>query len=202
MKKTYRVPEKLIGKVQRDMKEQGIISENEYVLQAMQHFLECKKADVTQSMKLIVLKYDGKCLKCNNKVAAGNWAYYGRGVGIVCLDCSVLKGHGDKALVAKYLKSREFAHLIKSLRSEADRLADKVEIFTMGDKLASWKKKSLEVKELVFKYLTELQGTDRERQVLEEIARQSKREDELLRDIESFFERHIKIKKWKKKIHV
>jgi len=127
---TVRLNRKLRKACEQDGKQRELSSFNEYVVRALEHYLTCSKLELSAQMRLIVLKYDGKCLRCGNEVKAGNWALYGRGVGVVCMDCYIER-IGDKALVAKYLKIREFKQVEKALKSECERLAQDLEDYRL-----------------------------------------------------------------------
>lgn len=193
--KILRLPEDLIQALENDVKQKGLPSENEYMIQALRHFITCTKTDESASMKLIVLRYDATCLKCRKHVAVGQWALYGKGVGIICMDCYVERV-GDKATVAKFLKMREYTQSIKALKLEGDRLADRVEVLVFADKLTEFFKKSQELRDLAMQYMKQPFATDKERQAFEDLVRSEQEQDALLKDLSQFFEKRIKPKKW------
>jgi hypothetical protein len=195
--KKLRIDDKLAEKLETDAKQKNI-SENEWLTQATQHYLECKKADESGNMKLIVLRYDGHCLKCGEKVEHGNWALYGRGVGIICMDCYVGK-IGDRALIAKYLKMREYEKIKKALQNEVERLADKVEVFQAGEKLQALSEQWEKLTKLVQDYLTTGLGRPEEKELFEEIIREKVITEALIRDVEDFIKRYVQTRKWTKK---
>lgn len=196
--KKFRLPDKLASQLERDVKEKGFASENDWGIEAIRHFLSCKKLDTTGAMKLIVLKYPAKCLKCTSPIDAGEWALWGRGIGAVCMDCYVQR-IGDKALVAKYLKMREYKQIINALKLEADRLSVKVETYSLGDKIEELNKASSDVHLEVMRYFREKIGTPDEKKSLEEVVRSCQKQFDVLRNIELFLERSLRVKKWKKK---
>lgn len=196
-RKTLRLSPKLSEDLANDSKQRGFTSENEYITQAIEHFIKCQKVELSQSMKLIVTKYKGHCLKCTSEIETGSWALHGRGVGLICMNCYVER-IGDKALVAKFLKTREFNQIIKALQTEADRLAGQVEVYKSGEKLALLTEQQGKLNRLVLDYLSSKIGSPQEKEALEEILRENSITKNLIQDIEQFIDRVIKTKKWKK----
>jgi hypothetical protein len=193
--KTLRLPDPLVQKIIDDVKQQGLESENEWFTKACEHFLACKKLEHAEGMKLMILRYPATCLKNpEHHIEAGQWALYGRGVGAVCIDCYVGK-LGDKALIAKFLKSRELDQINKALLKENERLADRFEILAFGDKLEQIYTMNKEQRELIFKYIKEPFPSDQEKQAFEHIIQESQKQDEIIRDVETFLQKHIKIKR-------
>ena len=188
----FRPPQKLKEEIQKDAEKLGI-SVNEWLIKASEHFLTCKQDDTQPAMKLILLKYPTKCRKCGNLIPAFTYAYYGKGVGAICLDC-IIKRIGDKTLVAKYLKKRELERLIKALQNEADRLATKIEDYQISEKLDSLFKQTSEQHKLLMKYLNEALGTPKEKQALEELVETCRKTFQIIRDIEAYIESRLKIK--------
>ena len=193
--KKARISDTLAASIEKDTKEQGLASENEWMINAFEHFLTCKKTEQIAGMKLMVLKYDGHCIKGDHEVKAGDWAYYGRGVGVICLDCAISQGLGDKTLVTKYLKLREYQRLVKALKNEADRLADKVEGLTVADRFENIEKMNADLHKLVMGYLKGEFANDKERNILEEIEKLSAKLSEALNEFEQFMERVLQIKR-------
>lgn len=195
VRKQYVLDDDLAKRIEEDAKQQNFESETAYVVTAIEHFLKCKKAEVSQAMHLIVTQYDGSCLKCGHKVERGSFVWYGKGVGLVCLDCWIEK-LGDKAVVAKYLKMRELKITIVALTKEADRLAEKVEAFKAVDKLEALYEKIDRIIELERKFLTEKIGTPEEKQVWDELVRMKLEGKEALRDVREFLRQFVERKKW------
>lgn len=191
----FRMTKELKDAIEKDAKQGSFPSMNEWLTEAAKHFLECKKAYQASSMRLIVLKYSGYCLnpKCKRKVEVGEWAYYGRGVGIICLDCFIER-LGDKAVIAKYMKMRELRHMIKVFQAELGRLADKLDIYATADKLDELHKQATELKNLCFRYLKECVGRPEEQKALEEVIRATQKELEMLHNMEEFFAKRLKRK--------
>jgi len=193
-RKEIRIPDPMISKIEFDVKEQAMASENDWWIAAAEHFLSCKKLEHAEGMKLLVLRYPATCLKCSHPIEAGQWALYGRGVGAVCIDCYIGK-LGDKAIIAKHMKMRELTQINHALMTENERLSDRFEILTFGDKLEQLYNTAKEQRELVFQYLKEPFPTDRERAPLSDIIQQTQKQDAILRDVESFLQKHIRLKK-------
>jgi len=190
--KSFRIPKKLIDAMERDFKQQGMDSLNKWAIKAFEHFLLCKDGMSMSQMRLIVLQYDATCKRCGAHIDAGNWALYGRGVGAICMDCYVER-IGDKALVAKFLKMREYRHIIKALSAEAERLAGKIEL----GKVAEWIEESNEKTTLIYAKLMDYfraLGTPEEKMQLEDLLRLAKEQEKTLELIKIFYQRKIKSK--------
>lgn len=193
-KKTYRIPDNLIKQIQRDMERRNITSENEWAIQAFQHVLTCKKLEPNAEMKLIVLRYPAKCIKCGSNIDAGSWGLWGRGVGAVCMDCYIER-IGDKALVAKWLKMRQYQRLIKALKNEAERLGTEVEMYKLGEKVKKIDGLVSELHKKVMEYLRAQVGTADENKALEEITVLCGKAFEVLRDVQNWLEQDLEKKK-------
>lgn len=195
--KIFRLPEKLADHIEKDAKEQKL-SENDWGIQAFEHFLSCSKLDTSGPMKMIVLSYKDKCMKCGRDVDKAEWALWAKGKGVVCMDCYISR-IGDKALVAKFLKNRELTRTKKALETECDRLATKLETLRLGDKVEELHTLSAEVHKKIEQYFQAKVGTPEEKDALEEILQTSRRQFQVQRDIETFIESTLKVKKWTKK---
>ena len=191
--KTFRLPKRLVDAMERDFKQQGMDSMNKWAVSAFEHFLVCKDGMSASQMRLIVLQYDATCKRCSGHIPAGNWALYGRGAGAICMDCYVER-IGDKALVAKYLKMREYKQIIKALSIEAERLASKVELGKIAEYIEEMKEKSTVIYVKLMDYFRAL-GNPNEKQELEELLRVTKEQDKTIELVNNFFERHLKKKK-------
>jgi len=84
---------------------------------------EAKHEEKPIAPKLLINKYNRKCMKCGRKIAIGEaFMWVGSNTGL-CLDCYV-QSLGDKALASKYLKMRELTLIIRELKEQANSLAD------------------------------------------------------------------------------
>jgi len=197
---TVRLNPKLRKACEQDAQQKEVSSFNEYVERALEHFLTCSKLELSAQMRLIVLKYDGKCLRCGAEVKAGNWALYGRGVGVVCMDCYIER-IGDKALVAKYLKIREWKQISKALQSECERLAQELEDFRLFERLKGIDETIVQLNKAVMLYLSEKIGTPEEQEALEEIIRQLKDLRTVTASIRELYKKLSKRKKEVKSVY-
>jgi len=68
---------------------------------------------------LIVTKFKSKCIKCGREVGVGESALWVKGLGVICLDCSIPH---DKSVLNKYLKIKELERIKKYLSEEVDKL--------------------------------------------------------------------------------
>jgi hypothetical protein len=193
-RKEIRISDPLIPKIELDIKQRGIASENDWYIAAIEHFLSCKKLEHAEGMKLLVLRYPAVCLKCNKPIEAGQWGLYGRGVGVICIDCYIEK-LGDKAVIAKHMKMRELTQINKALTAENERLADRLEILTYADKLTQLHEMTKEQRDLIFQYIKEPFPTDTEKQRFEEIMQHAEKQDALVRDLEQQLQKHMRYKK-------
>lgn len=187
--KNWRLSTRILSLMAEDIKLKGAKSETEYVEKALEHYLKCKSEDVGQDFRLLLLRWDAKCLKHDGEIIkAGNWAFYGRGVGAICLD-AMLERLGDRGLVAKFLKSRELKLTIQALQKEADRLADKVEAGQLAERLTELVSKVSTQDKLLAEYLKSNLPTTEEKAKLEDIMRQAQTIEELVEWIKQFLQR-------------
>lgn len=201
--KLLRLPDDLAKIIEDHGLEPEYGSESNYMLKAIRHFSQCNEQpkqetrmveDAQAPMRMIVTQYPGHCLKCGHDIASGSWALYGKGVGLICLDCFVLK-IGDKALIAKYLKTRELRQIIAALQVEADRLAEKVENYNVIEKQEAILEQQEKLTKLAMDFLTHKIGTPQEKEALEEILRQNEKGKQLINDIETFITQYVKLRK-------
>jgi hypothetical protein len=195
----FRADQAFIKSIDDDQKQRGLKDRTEYLKSAILHFQRCKETESNQAMRMIVTKFDGHCLKCNEKVPAGSWALYGKGVGLYCLDCYVQK-MGDKTLVAKYLKNRELDQVSNALRKEADALAEKIEAYRGIDRQEALTTQQEKISTMVQDYLTHNIVTPQEKEALENIIRETEQGKRLHRDIEDFIRKYMNTKRWRKKL--
>lgn len=192
--KTFRLSDKSTLYLEQTSVEKGI-SENEFI----NDVLEGKEEVTTKpEMKEIILKFDGKCLKCGHDVKAGEPAMWGQGVGIICMDCQIVHGLGDKAIIKKYLKMRRMAEATHYFQAEVERLADKVEIGQLTEKIEKADEKITAVRDLVKEYTQQSFTSDEEKQKLEEVhkaAEELREELELAKEIAWLKRKVIKEKK-------
>lgn len=194
--KTPRISDKLADNIEKDAKQRGL-PENEWMTKAFEHFLICKKTDDTAPMKLIVLRYPANCLRCKGKISAGEWALYGRGVGAVCIDCYVER-IGDKALIAKYLKLREWKQILKAVKAECEKFAQRLEGYQLTDKVRILETQFNDLNAETIKYLKEKIGTAEESKALENVVRATEKLKQTINEVRAFFEKLLKQRKREK----
>jgi len=68
---------------------------------------------------LIVTKFKSKCVKCGREIGIGENALWVKGLGVICLECSIPH---DKSLLTKYIKVKELERVKKMLSEECDKL--------------------------------------------------------------------------------
>jgi len=193
------IDKSLLETMEQDAKQRGFPDMSTYIRKAVKHFSVCKENEASQAMKQIITKFPGKCLKCGHDVPVNSWAMYGKGVGLVCLDCVVLK-LGDKTLVTKYLKNRELERVWKSLKEECDGLAGQVEQLQILNKAEDLKNQQEETIKLIRSFLTTNMGTDQEREALDVFLRQLEDGKRIIRDLDIFIKNYVRNRKWRKQI--
>lgn len=182
-----------------DSNQRGFRDRTEYITEAIKHFQKCKEKESSQAMKPIITKYPGKCLKCGHDIEVNSWAMFGRGVGLICMDCLVLK-LGDKTIVAKYLKNRELERVAKVLKEECDHLAGKVEELQILNKAEDLKNQQEQAIKTVLDFLTHNIGTPEENKALEEFLRQLKDGKRIIMDMDEFIKNFVRNRKWRKQV--
>jgi hypothetical protein len=196
--RSLRLADKLLKALEEDMKQRNVKTLNEEIIDALTHFLKCHSTDEAQMMKLIILRYKAKCLKCGREVEAGEYAIYGRGVGAICLDCHVQRV-GDKTSVAKYLRNRELDKVFHALKRECETLAERVEVFRTVDKFETILQAQKNVNELIEKYLKSGLASPQEQELLLELKERKKNLESLEEDVRKFIEKYLKDVRWLKK---
>lgn len=126
---------------------------------------DSERQQIENRMHMIVLRYPGHCLKCQKALSPGDWALYGQGIGAICIDCFTQR-IGDKALLAKYLKLREYERIINALKIEAERLAQTVEFGQIVEKIDMLHKTNKEIHRSLMDYFQSL-GEEAEREKLD-----------------------------------
>lgn len=195
---TLRLPVKLGKAIDRDFKQMGLPSKNEWLINACEHYLGCKKADATAKMKLIVLQWSAPCKRCGNEVKAGNWALYGRsatGGIVICMDCYVER-IGDKALIAKYLKLREWEQISKALKAQCEMYAQRLEGYQLTDNIKELHKQTSDIHAKIMDFIKKV-GTAEEAKALEDVVRMARKQLETIGNIQDFIEKLWKRKKRK-----
>ena len=194
---TFRCSDKLREKIEKDTLEQGLESVNDWLNEASEHYLTCKKAEIAQNLKLIPLKYAGRCLKCGKVLDAGTWAMWGRGVGVICTDCFIQK-FGDKATVKLVMREKEIRWKIKALNKELDGKAEQYRTFNFYEIINTVHQQSTEIHKLIVQYLkTNFDKPEQEKQTLDNLEKLSKKQWALVQDADRFM--RVPIKKPKKK---
>lgn len=183
-------------------------SENEFVIQAIRHFVTCKAETVKAAefqgpgLKSIITKYEGKCSKCGNYIPTGSQAWYGRTEKgtrpiLVCLDCMVL-GMADKTLAKKFIKVKELQATIRGLNKIADELAETVfdpNILKRQEQFQSLVSNAIERYE---KYL-QVGTPEGEKNLLEEVLHVVKEAQRIEKGLDDFLYLQISKKLQKKK---
>lgn len=168
-------------------------------MEALKHFQSCKETDTSNIMHTIITKFPGKCLKCGHEIPAHVPALYGKGVGLICTDCTITQ-IGDKALVHKYLKNRELDQIKSALIKECDELAQKIETYRVIDKLEALNNSQERTEKLISDFLTHKIGSDQENKALEDVIRINGERKRIIIDMDEFIKKYIQNKKWRKRV--
>jgi hypothetical protein len=95
-----------------------------------------------EGMKEITTKYGGKCINedCSRKdrlVRVGERSWYGKYVGLMCIEChDKLEDGGDKDLVKKRLRLRYYERLTKQAKERAEKQLKDCEFLELPQKEA------------------------------------------------------------------
>lgn len=88
------------------------------VEEILNNVFEFKNVDIEPSKPvLIITKFSGKCIKCGKEIGQGTSALWVKGLGLICLECSIPH---DKALLKKYIKIKELELIKKQLSEEVE----------------------------------------------------------------------------------
>lgn len=195
----------------REGAEKKGFSENEFVIQAIRHFVVCKAERVKAvdfqgpGLKSIITKYEGKCSKCGDYIPTGSQAWYGRREKgtlpiLVCLDCMMF-GMADKTLAKKFIKVKELQATIRGLNKIADELAEAVfdpDFLKRQEQFQSLVSNAIERYE---KYL-QADTPEGEKKLLEEVLHVVKEAQRIEKGLDDFLYLQIskKLQKRKKKL--
>jgi len=183
--KHFRVDDKLSIEFENEAKQRGK-SENDLLEDAIKHFLECKKTDLLQQMRLIVTKFDAVCMKCGKALPTGSWVMWSRGVGVLCGDCHVQK-FGDKTTAKAYLKVKELDFQKQALTKECDRLAERFRGLNIYEVLDELHKNGQASHKLLMDYLKGgVTTSDQEKKTLEDMERLIKENVEVVQDVREY----------------
>lgn len=200
-----RVDDEVKGLISEESEKRGF-SENEFVIRAIRHFVDCKVERVKAvdfqgpGLKSIITKYEGECSKCGNYIPIGSQAWYGRREKgsrpiLVCWDCMIF-GMADKTLAKKFIKVKELQAIIRGLNKIADELAERVfdpSILKRQEHFQSLVRNTIERYE---KYLQA--GTpEEEKKLLEEVLHMVKEAQRIEKGLEDFL--YLQIRKLQKR---
>lgn len=145
-----RGPEDLFKRIEAEAKK-----EHKSINQTMLDLLEkgfMQQQDEIPAMRLILLKYPARCLKCNCELPAQTWAMYGKGVGAVCLDCFIEK-LGDKAIVKKVMRLKELKWTIKALEQQLTVKTDELRKLDFLGTIKTMREGYGEIHKLILQYM-------------------------------------------------
>jgi hypothetical protein len=193
--KTVRLSEDLCKWLEEETKKKGPnYSENQIIEDAIRHYSTCNHLDQQGQMRLIVLRYSDSCLKCKRAIEVGEFALWSRGIGAICIDCYVQR-FGDKSIIAKFLKVRELDQTRKALLHECDKLADKFEVLTLGEKWDQILQADPDLRRIARDFLIKDLGTPDEKKAFEDFLNLLQKLQELARQFEQLLEKQYQIKR-------
>lgn len=162
-----RGPEEFFKRIEAEAKNQGK-SKNQMMLDLMEKGL-MQQQDETPAMRLILLKYPARCLKCDCELPPQTWAMYGKGVGAVCLDCFIEK-LGDKAIVKKVMRLKELKWTIKALEKELELKSDELRKLNFLEVIVKMRDGYGEIHKLILEYLkTGFDKSNKEKDALNDL---------------------------------
>lgn len=130
-----------------------------------------QQEDQVPAMRLILLKYPTRCLKCQHDLPAQTWAMYGKGVGAICVECFIEK-LGDKAIVKKVMRLKELRWTIKALEKQVDLKSDELRKLDFLQVIITMRNGYGEIHKLVMDYLkTGFEKPEREKKAMDELER-------------------------------
>lgn len=157
-----------------------------------------KDAKDVQRMKEIITKYDGRCIKCGENIPAQSSALWGKGIGLLCMDCYI-KRIGDKAVVRKVMKLKELNWQIQAFKKILDELAEKYRLFNLYELIDRLSKGDEELNKKNWEFLREKIGTEDERKTIETIVHKVQQQRKIMDEIYQFMQIPFKKKKKRKK---
>jgi uncharacterized C2H2 Zn-finger protein len=163
------------------------------VQEAISHYVSCKvKTKEEQeeiSLKPIITKYDGYCVKCNRLIPMGSEALYGKDRDgktiLICPVCNAKSGFSE-ADAKIYLKLFKYKRIVKGLKDMADKLCEQIENLDMIHKFYEFYAKADKYTELILNYLRTPIPNDEERKRFEETLRFINDLKALMKDYEAF----------------
>ena len=170
IRRTVRGPEELFKKLEAEAKKQGK-SINQVMLDLWEKGFRYdeKTEDQVPAMRLILLKYPARCLKCGKDLPPQTWAMYGKGVGAVCVDCFIEK-LGDKAIVKKVMRLKELKWTIKALERQLELKSDELRKLDFLEVIVKMRDGYGEIHKLILEYLkTGFDKTDKEKDALNDL---------------------------------
>ena len=151
--KHFRISEKICKDFEDEAKRKDK-SLSELANDAFEHYLTCKATEKASRLLLIPLRYESKCLHCKKLLEVGSWAYWGRGTGVICLDCFATR-YGNKAIANLTVKEKELRHAIKALTQEIDEKAGQLRNFNFYEIIERLYQENQETIKLANQFLKE-----------------------------------------------
>jgi len=167
-----RLDEDFFKKIEAETKKEGK-SINQTMLDLMEKGFKYadKTEDQVPAMRLILLKYPARCLKCGKDLPPQTWAMYGKGVGAVCVNCFIEK-LGDKAIVMKVMRLKELKWTMKALERQVELKSDELRKLDFLEVIVKMRNGYGEIHKLVLEYLkTGFDKSDKEKEALDELER-------------------------------
>lgn len=184
-----RMPPKLKKAAEEASKIRGNSSLNEFIVEAIEHSLKCRKAEPSMKIVFAPIQCDCECRKCHRKIPALEWAVRIR-EDVYCGECYVermgTKGTAKLALLTKELKYKN-----KVLELETDRKLEEYEeadfVGSVVELLETNKKRNqsnMEVNEKTLSYLNDVVAKFGPEEEEEGFKKVMKANEDLIRDRE------------------
>lgn len=197
-RKTVRFPEFLLKLIEAEAKKQNK-PVSDIIIKGMDHYFTCEKESQVQAMRLILLKYHTKCLKCGSDLPPQTWAMYGKGVGAICTECFIER-LGDKGIVQKFMKMKELNWTMKALQKQCEEKADLLREFSFFETLQALHDKVSQYHKLIMEYLkTGFEKPKKESEVFDQADILAKKLLAIIQEAELFMKGPPLKKKKKKK---
>jgi uncharacterized C2H2 Zn-finger protein len=189
---TFKLEEDLIKFVKEQAKAKNM-EYSDFLRECIEHYVSCKvKTKEEQeeiSLKPIITKYDGYCVKCNRLIPMGSEALYGKDRDgktiLICPVCNAKSGFSE-ADAKIYLKLFKYKRIVKGLKDMADKLCEQIESLDMINKFYEFYAKADKYTELILNYLRTPIPNDEERKRFEETLRFINDLKALMKDYEAF----------------
>lgn len=197
-----RFDDEFFKKIEAEAKHTGK-SINEAIRELIDKGFKFEKEDQVKEMRLILLRYPARCLKCGKDLPKNTWAMWGKGVGAICTDCLIEK-LGDKAIVKKIMKLKELQWAIKAFEKTLHEKTEQLRQFNFYEVIDQMHKGYGEIHKLIMEYLkTGFEKPDEEKKAMDELEKLIQKQWAIIEEAQLFIKGPpLKRKKKQKKDYV